>query len=140
MQTLLEMFPYFLDKNETSNFFKSQSVSNAQFQGIWNSLMEVYESFHLQKRCLIWKGQYEPYQYTINFVINFPNLKSINLYKNDELIYSEYFNYEDKVHNFIYSYEGNSLNDILSPQIIPNDTFIADIALIVVTRAIVGII
>ena len=119
----LEMFPYFFDKKETSNFFKSQSVTNKQFQDIYNDLFFVYESFHLDKRCLVWKEQSEPYYYTINFVVNFPLLKRVSIYKNDELIYIEQYNYGDAISNFIYSYEGDTLDDISDKSILYVDNF-----------------
>ena len=127
LKNLLGMFPYFFDKSETSNFFKSQSVTNKQFQDIYNSLFDVVESFHLQKRCLIWKEQTEPYEYSINFVANYPRLKSVNCYKNDELIYNEHYNLSDNVTSFIYSHEDTTLNDIGDLKIIPTDTFKMDI-------------
>ena len=123
----LEMFPYFFDKKETSNFFKSQSVTNKQFQDIYNDLFFVYESFHLDKRCLVWKEQSEPYYYTINFVVNFPLLKRVSIYKNDELIYIEQYNYSDGISNFIYSYEGDTLDDISDNKIVPDDRFVINI-------------
>ena len=37
---LMDMFPYFFDKSESSNFFKSQSVTNNQLLKVYQSLME----------------------------------------------------------------------------------------------------
>jgi len=117
------MFPSFLDKAETSNFYKSQSVTAEQFKDMYNDLFKVIESFHLNKNCLIWKEQEEPYNYIINFVANYPNLKSVNCYKNDTLIYSEQYQSSDNVDSFNYSYEDTTLNDNGDLKIIPNDTF-----------------
>ena len=83
LQYLLSKFPYFFNKDAASNFYKSQSVTNAQFQGVYQSLFDVVESFKLDKNCLIWKEQSKPYEYTINFVANYPYLKSVKCYKND---------------------------------------------------------
>lgn len=126
LKNLLNMFPYFLSKSEESNFYKSQSVTNTQFQGLYNDLHDVYRSFHLNKRCLIWREQSEPYNYTINFAANYPHLKSITCYKNDEVIYTESYDYDDTQETFDYSYEYSTLNDeenIESVDIIPKDSF-----------------
>lgn len=123
LKTLLNMFPHFFDKSEASNFFKSQSVTNNQFQEIYQSIRDVVDSLHLEKRCLIWKTQTEAYNYTINFVANYPNLKSVKCFKNDTLIYSEDYTYEDNISNFEYSYEGTTLNGTGDSEIIPADTF-----------------
>ena len=111
LMRLLEKYPYFFNKQETSNFFKSQQVSNEQFQQIYQSLAEVSESFNLRKNCLIWRVQEEEYAYTLNFVANYPHLKSVKLYKNDSLLYSEDYTYEDDEDTFFYSYSGCCLND-----------------------------
>lgn len=126
LKNLLKMFPYFLSKNPSSNFYKSQSVTNKQFQGLYNDLHNVYRSFHLNKRCLIWREQSEPYVYVINFVANYPHLKSVTCYKNEEVIYTESYNYDENQETFDYSYEGSTLNDDEnggSADIIPKDSF-----------------
>lgn len=123
LKKLLDMFPYFFDKTVTSNFYKSQSVSNNQFKQIYNDLFKVIESFHLTKKCFIWKEQTEAFEYVINFVAKYPHLKTVNCFKNDELIYSESYLYEDEISNFMYSYEGSTLNDSESLEIIPTETF-----------------
>ena len=112
LQNLLDEFPYFFDKRATSNFYKSQSVTNAQFQRMYQSIFEVVESFKLDKNCLIWKEQSEPYKYVINFVANYPHLKNVTCYKNDDVIYTESFSYDDNISKFDYSYEGNTINDV----------------------------
>ena len=118
------MFPYFFDKSETSNFFKSQSVTNNQLIKVYQAIHDVYESLSLNKKCLIWKTQNEEYNYTINFVANYPYLKSVNCYKNDVLIYSEEYLEEDNVSSFSYSYESSEDIEITDETpIIPQDTF-----------------
>ena len=117
MKKLLKKFPYFLKKSSDSNFYKSEHVFNEQFKEIYNDIFQVYESFHLQKRLLVWRSQSEAYEYNINFIANYPNLKSVTCYKNDEVIYSEAYNYEDEVSTFWYVYEGTS------ETIIPTDKF-----------------
>ena len=53
----------------------------------------------------------------MNFVANIPYLKMVNVYKNDELIYTESYEYEDEVNTFIYSH-----NDT-SNTVIPDDKY-----------------
>ena len=141
LKKLLSKYPWFFDKSETSNFFRSQFVTNRQFQDLYQSLFTVIQSFKLNKRCLIWKDQTAPYDYIINFVANFPNMKSVSCYKNDALIYSEHYTYEENVSSFIYFYDSSdetiSMEDVFEetdeeptddePEeeipIIPADTF-----------------
>lgn len=123
LKKLLSKFPYFLDKRENSNFYKSQDVTNKRFQDISQSLFEVDESFSLLKKIWIWKEQEVPYDYTINFLCNCHNLKSVIIYKNDELLYMEAYSSDDKINSFIYSYEGSSYNEDDEATIIPKDTF-----------------
>lgn len=126
LQVLLNEFPYFFDKNATSNFYKSQSVTNAQFKRMYQTIFDVVQSFKLQKNCLIWKEQSRPYDYTINFVANFDYLKSVTIYKNNIEIYNESFEYEDEINSFNYSYEDSTLNDIIDGEvadIIPQHSF-----------------
>lgn len=113
MQCLIKMFPHLFDKSETSNFFKSQSVTNNVFKGIFQSISDVSDSFRLRKRCCIWKEQSVPYDYVINFVVNYPQLKSVKCYKNDTLIYIEEYLEKDNVSSFIYSYDNSKDNTIV---------------------------
>ena len=124
IKELMDMFPYFFDKSETSNFFKSQSVTNNQILKIYQSLLSVKDSLKLGKRCLIWKEQTEPYNYNINFVVNYPHLKSISCYKNDDLIYTEQYLEESNAGSFIYSYDSSEDIEVTEETpIIPEDTF-----------------
>ena len=135
----LKAFPHFLDKSSDSNFYKIQSVFNNQFRKLDQAIFEVYESFKLDKRVLVWKDQNEPYVYTMRFSVSFPNLKSVKIYKNDELIYVDEFSYENNVNNSEYSYEYDTRFDIdddnngvseegnsimVEADIIPQDTFL----------------
>ena len=141
LKKLISKYPWFFDKSESSNFFRSQYVTNRQFQDLYQSLFTVIQSFKLNKRCLIWKDQTAPYDYIINFIANFPNMKSVSCYKNDTLIYSEHYTYEENVSSFIYFYDSSdetiSMEDVFEetdeeptddePEeeipIIPTDTF-----------------
>ena len=145
LKKLLQKFPYFLDKSVGSNLYKSQSVTNEQFQDIYQSLFDVIESFHINKKVLIWKEQNEPYLYTIYFIARYPNLKSVKIFKNNNLIHTEEYLNTDEITTFYYFYEGDTQNNILDiigeeyeeeneelsdgveAEIIPLDTFYIEI-------------
>lgn len=105
LKLLLDKFPYFLNKNSDSNFYKVEWVNNESLKQLYNDLFLIYESFHLNKRLLVWKEQEENYNYNVCFVANYPNLKSVKIYKNDELIYLNEYNEEDAVDTFQYCYK-----------------------------------
>lgn len=145
LQNLLQKFPYFFDKSVVSNFYKSQSVTNEQFKNLYQSLFDLTESFHLNKKVLVWKEQLEPYIYTMHFVANLSNLKTVKIYKNDNLIYTNSYEDTDEITSFNYFYNYDTRNDIIdigsnesndeNPEslseseavIIPIDTFIIEI-------------
>ena len=112
LKNLLDMFPYFFNKRETSNFYKSQRVTNNLFKDVYQALFDTKESFRLNKRCLIWKEQSRPYDYTIHFVANFPFIKEVNILKDDVLIYSNSYEYEENMNEFNYDYTSSTLNDV----------------------------
>lgn len=113
LKNLLNKFPYFLDKREESNFYKSQDVTNKRFQEISQDIFNVLEGFRLNKRCLIWKEQNVPIDYSIHFVANYPHMKTVICYKNDEVICREDYSYDDNVSSFIYLYDSTMENDTL---------------------------
>lgn len=113
LKNLLSKFPYFLDKRESSNFYKSQDVTNKIFQELSQDIFNVMEGFKLNKHCLIWKEQDVPFDYIIHFVANYPHMKTVICYKNDDVICREDYSYEDKVSSFIYLYDSTMENDTL---------------------------
>lgn len=112
VKNLLDMFPWFFDKSSASNFYKSQDVTNNRFKDLYNDLFKVKESFRLNKRLMIWKEQTVPYSYEVNFVANFPNLKSVNIFKDDNVVYSEDFS-DDGTSSFSYVYSYDTRNELL---------------------------
>lgn len=127
LKNLLKMFPYFFDKRSVSNFYKVQSVSNEQFKNVYQSVFEICEGFHLNKRCLIWKEQESPKRYEIHFVANFPNLKKVSCFKNDAVVYTKLYTLEEHEDTFNYTYVFSSGNDdeepVYTPDCIPDDLF-----------------
>lgn len=91
LKKLLGMFPYFFTKDESSNFVKSQKVTNNRFKDLYNSLYDTYLSFALEKKCLIYKEQEEPYNYIMHFICNIPLLENVKIYSESDLIYEARF-------------------------------------------------
>ena len=104
LQSLLDKYPYFLNKNEGSNFYKVVDVNNENFKDLYNSLFQVYESFHLRKKLLIWKEQSRPYDYSINFACYYPRIKSVTITKNDNLIYTNTYTKDENKSDFQFTY------------------------------------
>ena len=117
LRWLLDKFPYFVDKNEGSNFYKSSIVINDGFKLFRQDLFNTHMGHRLEKRVLLWKEQSSDYDYTMNFYVHLPYLKMVNLYKNGSLIYTESYEYDDEVDTFIYSY------DDTSNTVIPSDKY-----------------
>jgi len=117
LRWLLDKFPYFLDKNTGSNFYKSSSVINESFKLFRQDLFNTHMGHRLEKRVLLWKEQSSDYSYTMNFYVHLPYLKMVNLYKNGSLIYTKSYEYDDEVDTFIYSY------DDTSNTVIPSDKY-----------------
>lgn len=124
LKKLLNKYPYFLDKNVGSNFYRVVQVQNENFRKVYQSLVDVYESFHLNKKVLVWKEQTVPYEYTMRFISTYPNIKQVKIYKNDEVIYIEDYINEDNNDAFDYSYTYDTRNDIQghSPDVDEEDT------------------
>ena len=112
LKSLLDKYPYFLDKNVASNFYRVVQVQNENFKQIYQSLVDVYESFHLNKKILAWKEQETPYSYTMRFVSTFPNIKKVNVYMNDVIIHTESYPDTDSETTFNYSYTHDTRNDL----------------------------
>ena len=104
LQTLLDKWPYFLNKNYGSNFYKVQDVNNKSLRLMYNDLFQVYESFHLNKRLLIWKEQSVNFNYKIHFVANYPNIKNVTILKNDEPIYIKEYTLAEEKNQFDFTY------------------------------------
>lgn len=95
LRKMLDKYPYFLDKRENSNLYKVTTVNNSVFRDLYNNLFHLYQSFHLNKRLLIWKTQHRPYSYRTSFRCGYDNIKLVEIYKNDVLIHKEEFTLEE---------------------------------------------
>ena len=77
-----KLFPHWLDRNDESNFSKHLTVINNQQLDILHKLKCIEWSRILEKPIQIKKKQTVPYEYSMEFRCDIPNLKQINIYKN----------------------------------------------------------
>lgn len=77
-----KLFPHWLDRNDESNFSKHLTVINNQQLDILHKLKCIEWSRILEKPIQIRKKQTVPYEYSMEFRCDIPNLKQINVYKN----------------------------------------------------------
>lgn len=105
LRKFMNKYPYFLNKNEGSNFYHVSDVNNRHFRRLYNDLFKVYESFHITKKVLVWKEQDKPYEYQMNFIANYDKIKDVTIYKNDIPIYFKEYDRSDEKNDFIYTYK-----------------------------------
>lgn len=118
MKNLLSKFPYFLDKRSVSNFYKSESVFNNRFHEVYNDLFQLDLSFHLSKSLWMYREQSEDYNFKMHFFAFLDKIKHVTILKNDVVIYSKGYTFDENVDTFEYSYTDTSLNKI------PTDKYI----------------
>lgn len=125
LKRLLDMFPYFLTRNPESNFVKSQSVTSERFKDLYIALRDTYESFRLDKRCLIFKEQDCDYDYTMHFICNIPLLEYVAIYEDDVLIYESFFELcEDE--SYSYMVRENIINPLNIDDAISSNEYLID--------------
>lgn len=112
MKHLLSKFPYFLDKRSVSNFYKSESVFNNRFKEVYNDLFQLDLSFHLSKSLWIYREQSEDYNFKMHFFVFLDHIKQVTILKNDVIIYSKGYTFDENVDTFEYSYTDTSLNKV----------------------------
>ena len=105
LKKFIGKYPYFLNRNKDSNFYRSSDVNNRSIQRLYNELVKVYESFHLGKRLLVWREQSTDYDYDIHFEVKYPSLKKVSIYKDSTLIYFEEFTEAENKSDFTYIYK-----------------------------------
>ena len=91
LKKLVDMFPFFFTKDPDSNFVKSQSVTNNRFRDLYQSLRDTYDSFHLEKKCLIYKEQDNDFDYIMHFLCSVSLLEKVEVFEDDLLIYDAEF-------------------------------------------------
>lgn len=102
---MLDKYPYFLDKRRVSNLYKVTKVNNSVFRDLYNSLFHTYQSFHLNKRLLIWRTQNAPYVYQTHFCCSYNNIKLVQIYKNDVLIHQDEYTEDEEKTDYCWTYE-----------------------------------
>ena len=115
LDKMIDKYPFFFDKRPISNFFKITKVYNENFKLMYNDLFKVYESFHINKRLFIWKEQSEPYSYTVHFLTKYPNIKSVSIYKNDDLIKFEEFDELNAIDEYLFDYHAEYIKENIQP-------------------------
>ena len=89
LKYLLSQFPYFLNRQPSSNFYKTEKVYNEfLLKDLYESLFRAYKSNHLDKPVLVWREQSQPNEYTIFFEVNVDNIKEVVLYKNNKIFHN----------------------------------------------------
>lgn len=81
-----KLFPHWLDKHDDSNFTKHLKIINNQQLDIRHKLKTIEWSRLLNKPLQIHKEQTEPHKWKIEFEVNVPRLKKVNIYKNPTIV------------------------------------------------------
>ena len=84
-----KLFPHWLDKNDDSNFSKHLNILNHQQTDIRHKIKTLDWSRLLNKPLKIHKTQTEPYKWKVEFEVNIPRLKQVNIYKNPTIVNNE---------------------------------------------------
>lgn len=100
-----KLFPHWLDKSKDSNFSKHLNVLNNQQMDIRHKLKTIEWGKLLNKPLQIHKIQTEPYKWDIEFEVNVPQLKKVNIYKNPTIVDNNIVNSFDVINGYLY--EGN---------------------------------
>ncbi len=120
LNRLLDLFPHFLSKSSDSNFYKSQSVTSEHFRDLYQSLRDTYDSFHLDKKCLIFKEQNEDYDYVMHFICGVPLLENVKIFMDDELIFEARFELSsDESYSFMVEEDIHSLETVFDDDGVP---------------------
>ena len=98
-----KLFPHWLDKTKNSNFSKHLNILNNQQLDIRHNIKTVDWSRIIDKPLKIHKTQTEPYKWEVEFEVNIPRLKSINLYKNPTIVNNEIVNNYDVINGYFYN-------------------------------------
>ena len=122
LKQFMKKFPVFLDKNNGSNFYKSSYVINENFKDFYNDLFIVHNQHRLNKNILFWREtEYIELEEDLGYIKDtyyvyayYPNIKTVELYENDELI--DLINYSEEE-------EQNEYSERMVRQRIPDQTF-----------------
>lgn len=115
-----KLFPHWLDKNENSNFSKHLSILNHQQRDIRHKIKSVDWSRLLNKPLQINKTQTEPYKWKVEFNVNVPRLKKVNIYKNPTIKDDNIINNYDVVNGY---FSDGEFYETHSTQLIDNRNY-----------------
>lgn len=97
-----KLYPHWLDKNENSNFSKHLDILNNQQRDIRHKIRSVDWARLLNKPLKIHKVQNEPYKYEIEFEVNVPRLKQVNIYKNPTIVNNRVVNSYEVINGYLH--------------------------------------
>lgn len=118
MRKLLAKFPWFLNKHDDSNFYKSETVFNKRFRELYEDIFKVYESFQIEKSMWVYKVQEDSESCKLYFFANFENIKCVEILQNDEVIYTESYDFDEEKQLFMYNVEVPLENMLLTDKFV----------------------
>ncbi len=112
-----KLFPHWLDKSENSNFSKHLSIINKQQLDLRHKLKTIDWSRLLNKPIQIHKVQNEPHKWKIEFEVNVPRLKEVNIYKNPTIVDNNVVNTLDVINGYFneskfYKYKNTEVTNL----------------------------
>lgn len=117
LKQLQEMYPSFLDRTSTSNFTKHLQILNNQLTDLFKSCYKLTFNNSLERPITIQKVQTSPYNAELNITVKLEHIKTVEIYKNEELVFSSE-NETENINIFNYTL------DLASREIIPSDKVI----------------
>ena len=97
LRQLQEMYPSFLDRTSTSNFTKHLQILNNQLTDLFKSCYKLTFNNSLERPITIQKVQTSPYNAELNITVKLEHIKTVEIYKNEELVFSS----ENETENII---------------------------------------
>lgn len=100
-----KLFPHWLDKSDNSNFTKHLKILNNQQLDIRHKLKTLDWCRLLNKPIQVHKVQTEPHKWKVEFNVNVPRLKEVNIYKNPTISNNEVVNNYKVINGYYYNNE-----------------------------------
>lgn len=118
-----KLFPHWLDKSENSNFTKHLTILNNQQMDMRHKLKTLEWGLLLNKPLQIHKTQTEPYKWKMEFLVDVPRLKEVNVYKNPIIVDNEVVNNFNVVNGYysngdFYKTRNTQLTNLLASDVV----------------------
>lgn len=114
---LKQFFPEFLTKDRSNNFNKLLKVFNVGFRACRQKIDETYLLNKLYRPILVQRVQEQPYTCKHVVIVDIEDIKTIKVYKNNELIDTINFKYNDHVDEYTKEYTDTNESSIIVPDI-----------------------